>query len=152
MYTFGKENTMSMSISSLSSSTTAQFSRPAESNTPLTDDQKKKLTDILSKYDATSISKDGMKSLMEELKKADIKPGKEVREAMDAAGFKPPEKPNGQALDQAGQSNSQQPQFVLDFLQKAQSGSVSQDDITTLISSLQSQGRQAQGSLVDSWS
>lgn len=143
---------MSMSISSLSSNTALQFSRPAESDTPLTDDQKKKLTDILSKYDASSISKDGMKSLMEELKKADIKPGKEVREAMDAAGFKPPEKPGGQAPDQTGQTNAQPPQFVLDFLQKAQSGSVSQDDITTLISSLQSTGKQAQGSLVDSWS
>jgi uncharacterized protein YidB (DUF937 family) len=132
-----------------------QYSRPADSDTKLTDDQKKELTTILSKYDASSISQDGMKTMMDELKKAGIKPGKDVRDAMDAAGFKPPEKPKDQndgSSSSTSKTDNSTPQFVLDFLDKAQSGNVSQDDITSLVSSLQNSGKSTQGAIVDQWS
>lgn len=139
---------MSFSVSGVSS---AQYTRPVETNVKLTDDQKKQLTEIIGKYDSSSMTKDSMKSMMDEIKSAGISQGKELRETLDTAGFKPPEKPKGEVPDQSGETGTtnSQPQFVLDFLEKAKTGQLTSTDISSLVSSLQSSGRSSQGSLID---
>lgn len=135
-------------VSGISSINSGQYQ--IGSITKLTDDQKQKLDEILAKYDSSSITSDSMKSLMDELRSSNIPPCKETREAMDAAGFKPPEKPQGPPPDDQTQGTQNSlPQYLLDFIQKEESGSVTQDDIDSLIKNLQNSGETTTGSLVD---
>ena len=144
---------MSLSISGASTINAAQYARPAESNVKLTDDQKKKLTDILGNYDSASMTKESTKKMMDEIKAAGITPSKDLRETLDAAGFKPPEKPkNAHPDDGSVSTTNQQPQYVTDFLEKAKTGQVSSTDLASLISNLQNTGQSSQGSLVDAFS
>jgi hypothetical protein len=137
-------------VSSVSSLSSSQYQPQLNSTTKLTDDQKKKLDEILAKYDSSSMTSESTKTLMDELKSSNIPPCKETREAMDTAGFKPPEKPQGPPPDDSTQSTKNAlPQFLLDFIQKEESGSVSQEDINTLIQNLQNSGETTSGSLVD---
>jgi hypothetical protein len=69
---------------------------------------------------------------------------------MDAAGFKPPEKPQGPPPDdQMSGIQEALPQYLLDFIDKEEGGSVSQRDIDSLVKSLQSSGKMTEGVLVD---
>lgn len=122
----------------------------------MTDDQKNTLESILSKYDPNNMTQDSMKSLMEELKKSGIKPSKDSKDIMDAAGFKPPEKSKGGTQSDESTSSTDStsstctlPQYMLDFITKEESGNVTKDDITTLIQNLQSAGKTSSGTLVD---
>jgi hypothetical protein len=53
----------------------------------LTDDQKKQVQTILSKYDPKSLTAQDAQDIFKQLKDAGIKPGKDLRETMKAAGF-----------------------------------------------------------------
>lgn len=137
-------------ISGISSSSGYQFQMPSSQETALTSEQKTKLEEILSKYDASSITQEQTKSLFDELKSSGIRPSKEVRELIDAAGFKPPEKPEGPPPDENGQSvKSDLPDFLMEFLDKQKSGTVTDSDIATLIQELQNNGEVSQGVLID---
>jgi hypothetical protein len=72
---------------------------------------------------------------------------------MDAAGFQPPEKPQGpppeEATSSSTSSTSDVPEYITDFLDKQESGSVTEEDINALIQSLLSAGQTTQGSIVD---
>lgn len=132
------------------SSTGAYQYQQKVTETKLTDEQKKTLEEILAKYDASSMTAEQTKSLFEELKSSDIKPSKEVREIIDAAGFKPPEKPQGPPPpDETSSSTSTIPDYLLSFLQKQESGDVTQTDLNSLIKNLQENGEVSQGVLVD---
>jgi hypothetical protein len=135
-------------VSGISSISSSQYQ--ISSTTKLTDDQKQKLEEILAKYDSSSMTSENTKSLMDELRSANIPPCKETREAMDAAGFKPPEKPQGPPPDDAAQGTKNElPQYLLDFIKKEESGSVTKDDIDALIKDLQNSGQTTSGTLVD---
>jgi Ca2+-binding EF-hand superfamily protein len=116
----------------------------------MTDEQKQKLQDILSKYDPDSTTGDTMKAMMDEIKEAGIKPSKDFKEIMDKAGFKPPEKPSGPPPDdmQADSSNDIKSQ-LLDLLDEQKSGTLTEDDINSFIESLKSSGSSTVGTLIN---
>jgi hypothetical protein len=140
-------------ISSISGTSSYQYGYSVGStDNSLSDDQKSTLQDILSKYDASSMTDDSTKTMMDEIKEAGIKPSKAFGEIMNAAGFKPPEKPSGPPPDEQASgmnSNSKISEELLAFIKKQESGDISQNDIATLIQTLQNSGQSAQGSLVD---
>ena len=53
----------------------------------LTDDQKKTVASILSKYDSKNLTTDEVKSIITDLKKAGINASKGLKDSLDAAGF-----------------------------------------------------------------
>lgn len=135
-------------VSGISGISSTQYYQ--EVNSKLTDDQKSQLEEIISKYDPNNMTQEAAKSMMDEIKNAGITPSKDLRDIMDAAGFKPPEKPQGPPPDvNASETKQQLPQYLQDFIEKEQSGGVTQDDINSLIQSLQSSGQSTQGSIVD---
>lgn len=77
-----------MSISSISSSQTYQ---PTVSNSTksssLSADQKSVIEDVLSQYDASSLSADDAKAIVEAFKEAGIEPSSALQGAMSASGF-----------------------------------------------------------------
>jgi hypothetical protein len=56
-------------------------------STPLTDEQKQKIQDILSNYDSSNVTANDAKSIFEEFRAAGIRPGKGMKETIEAAGF-----------------------------------------------------------------
>lgn len=135
---------MVSSISSSQQTYNAQFT-----DYTLTDDQKQTLEEIIAKYDSENMTGEDTKELFEELKSAGIPPSKDVREALDAAGFKPPEKPNGEPPKPEGAEFSSNAKTLIDILQKAETGEATQDEINTFITQLQSTGSVFSGSLID---
>ena len=120
----------------------------SENNT-LTDDQKNTIEEILSKYDPGSMTQDSMKEMMDELKATGIPPSKETGELLNAAGFKPPEKPQGPPPQSQSVNSQDLPQYLQDFLQKQEAGTLTQADVNTLIQNLQDSGNLSQGYLID---
>jgi hypothetical protein len=137
-------------VSGISSASSIQYQPRVENESKLTDEQKKTLEDILAKYDSSSITQEQTKALFDELKDSGIKPSKEVKEIIDAAGFKPPEKPQGPPPEESTSSTSSSiPDYLLSFLSKQEDSSVTQADVNTLIKNLQENGEVSQGVLVD---
>ena len=136
-------------VGSIGSISTSLYQNQVSSGSQLTDDQKTTLEEILAKYDSESMTQESMKSMMDEIKEADIKPCKETREIMDAAGFQPPEKPQGPPPEEETSSTQEIPQCILDFMEKQETGEVTDSDVNSLIQSLLSSGQTAQGSIVD---
>lgn len=137
-------------ISGVSGASSYQLQTQFSRETRLTDEQKLQLEEILSKYDSSSITSDQTKALFDELKSSGIRPSKEVREIIDAAGFKPPEKPEGPPPPDPDVEETQQlPDYLLEFLEKQNSGELTKADLTSLITELQNNGEVSQGVLVD---
>lgn len=136
-------------INGISGSGSIQYQPLNESTSKLTDEQKETLQEILAKYNPDNITQDSIKAMMDEIKSAGITPSKDLREIMEAAGFKPPEKPQGPPPDETAGSTGNIPQYLLDFIEKQESGEVTQEDIDSLILSLQNSGKTTLGSLVD---
>ena len=61
--------------------------RPEMRGQALTDEQKQTVTDILSNYDAESITEEDAQSIFESFREAGIRPGEGMRETIEAAGF-----------------------------------------------------------------
>lgn len=135
-------------ISGVGSSSSIQHQPQMRQDTALTDDQKTTLNEIISKYDLSNMTKEDMKAMMEEIKVAEIPPGKDMKEIMDAAGFEPPKKPDGEMPPPQKDSN-EIPDFMLDFMEKEQSGELTQEDIVSLLQDLQSRGFDTTGAIVD---
>lgn len=72
-------------IQSSSGVSMAQFTQ--QPTRPLTEEQGTKLTEILSKYDATNVTSGEAQKIVTEIKEAGITPGKGLTEAMSAEGF-----------------------------------------------------------------
>lgn len=136
-------------VQSISGSSSYQFQNQINSERILTGDQKELLEEILAKYDSDNMTSDSMKAMMEEIKATGITPSKDLRETMDAAGFKPPEKPGGPPPEELSDSSKDFPQYLLDFIEKKESGEVTQSDIDTLIESLTKAGELTQGNFLD---
>ncbi len=113
-------------------------------------EEKKQLEEILAKYDPESMAEDETKALFDELKSSGIRPSKEVREILDSAGFKPPEKPQGPPPVEMGTNSEMSiPDFLAEFLEKQEAGTVTDQDLNLLIQQLQNNGAISQGVLVD---
>ena len=60
---------------------------PPPPSEPLTDEQKTQVKDILSNYDAQNLTAADAKSILEQLRESDIKPGEDLKNAIEDAGF-----------------------------------------------------------------
>ncbi len=74
-----------MSINSVGR--TSSISLSTRTSQTLSEEQKTKLTEILSKYDSSNVSKEDAQSIAEELKGAGIGPGRATSDALKSAGF-----------------------------------------------------------------
>jgi hypothetical protein len=154
-------------VSGISSTSSSQYTSSTSSSSTLTDDQKKTLDDILSNYDSSNLTADSTKSLMDSLKSSGIKPSKAVQDYMSSKGFdiKAPQGPppsdslsglsstslssSSSSSSSGTNSTSSLPSYLQDFITKEEAGTVTQDDINSLISSLQNSGQNTTGVLVD---
>jgi hypothetical protein len=138
-------------VSSVSGSSSAQALYQAQSSasSKLTDDQKTSLENILSNYDVESMTDEEKKTMMDEMKSAGIPMTSETKDIMDAAGFTPPEKPQGPPPEEASSSSEEVPEYLKEFMEKQASGEVTQDDIDALVQKLQASGETVSGTLVD---
>lgn len=138
-------------VGSIGSSGTVQSSFQSSSSSKLSDEQKKTLEDILSKYDANSMTDESAKAMMDEIKTAGIGPSREFGQIMNEAGFKPPEKPEGPPPEDSakGTSESEIPSFMVDFMDKQKSGEVTDEDIYSLIQNLLNTNKSTTGSIID---
>lgn len=148
-------------VSNVSGTSSYQYQVGSSETSKLTDEQKKKLQELLSKYDPENMTEETTKSMMDEIKSAGIKPSKEFGQIMNDAGFKPPEKVRGSGTDDAQTSAgstdvadelqsiiSQFSSALLNALNETESTDSSQTDLSTLIEQLKSYGK-SQGALVD---
>ena len=135
-------------ISSVGSSSSIQYQTQVRQETTLTDDQKTTLDEILAKYDSENMTEEDMKAMMDEIKAANIPPSKDLKEIMDAAGFEPPKKPEGE-MPPPPDDLKEIPDFMLDFMEKEQSGELTQEDVEALLEDLQARGFDTTGALVD---
>ncbi|MCJ9428427.1 hypothetical protein [Kordiimonas marina] len=125
----------------------------------LTDDQKKQISDILSNYDPSKLTKDDAKAIVSQLQDAGIQPGKGFAEAFKAAGFdakavgekaglKPPKGgpggPGGPGgLGGAGQGgglNAKGLQTLKDVLSNYDLSNLSADDEKSIVEALKGAG------------
>jgi 3-methyladenine DNA glycosylase Tag len=68
-----------------------QASHASPQDAALTDEQKKKVQSILSQYDPKSLTAADAQSIFKQLQQAGIRPGKELRDGIEAAGFNMPQ-------------------------------------------------------------
>jgi|WetSurMetagenome_2_1015567.scaffolds.fasta_scaffold688744_1 hypothetical protein len=137
-------------VSSISSSSTqALFQAQTSTSSKLTDDQKSALEEILAKYDVEEMTDDEKKSMMDEMKSTGIPMTSDTKEIMDAAGFTPPEKPQGPPPEESTSTEEEIPEYLKDFIEKQQAGEVTQEDIDTLVEKLQASGETVPGALID---
>ena len=114
----------------------------------LTDDQKTQLAEILSKYDADNMTAADVQSMHDDIRNAGIRPGEELKTILEDAGFQvgPPQ---GSPAPLQGANRPEPPQFVLDFVDKALSGAVTEDDAAAFLEMLQSQNQNPTGLVID---
>lgn len=145
-------------VNGISGSNVIQNNYQSTVNNKLTDDQKSTLSDILAKYDPENMTDEETIAMMDEIKAAGITPSKEFGEIMNAAGFKPPEKPQGppplEGTDSTTSTSSstvtaEVPEYMASFLEKQQSGTATEDDILSLIQNLLNTNKSTTGSIID---
>lgn len=138
-------------MSSISSIGSSQYRPQMEQSAKMTDDEKKKLQDIISKYDASSITQDEQKTMMDEIKSAGIKPSKELGETLNEAGFKRPEKPKDAPDSQQSSSSVSQDELknLLDLLSNKGTTDVDQSEIDSFIQNLKNLTDSNEGTLID---
>jgi hypothetical protein len=130
---------------------TSGFQFPINSAS-LTEDQKSQIDSILSKYDPKNMTDEDKQALKSELKSLGIGPGKELFEILKSSGFGPDElrgKGNEGLPPLPANDSREIPQYLLDFIEKQKSGSVTQDDIDALIQNLQNSNQNVTGWFVD---
>jgi hypothetical protein len=143
-------------IDQISSATSASGLSSLFESTSLTDEQKTKIEEILSNYDADTITADDAKAIFEAFKEAGITPGKGMKEAIDAAGFDseelrslagfdqaPPPPPPSSEIQSTGTStnlNSSALQSLQTILNDYNLTELSQDDQNELLTRLQEAG------------
>jgi len=142
-------------IESISTSSMSGFSIKPQwgGDYKLSDEQKTQLEEILSQYDSTNMTEEDKRSMMEEIKAAGIRPGEDLKNVMASAGFELPKPPAGSPPPmQTGATTDtqyQQPQFLLDFLEKLNAGDVTETDIQSFIETLKTQSEELKGFFVN---
>jgi len=121
-------------------------------NVQLTDDQKAQLSEILAKYDPSSMTEDDKKALMEELKSSGIPPAKEVMTMMEDAGFEIGPPPEGPPPSDGRMGPPPKPEFIEEAITKYENGELTEEDIEKLMAKLKDMGEPTQGILFDTTS
>ena len=112
----------------------------------LTSDQKETLTNILSNYDASSMTEDDEKSLFDSMISAGIPMSDETASIMEAEGFSAPEKPQGppptppsQGANQSSEAssiNDETKDTLLSLIDQYLSGEIDEDGLKEAANSL----------------
>lgn len=127
----------------------------------LTDEQKQKISDILSQYDPENVSEDDAKAIFQAFKDAGITPAKGMKEAIEAAGFDA-EDLRTKGMPDKGQMPPPPPpssgtsgvnvsalQSLQDILSEYDLTSMTEDQQSQLLSQLQEQGLMNPGYIID---
>jgi len=109
----------------------------------LTDDQKTQLSEILSKYDAGNMTEKDIRAMRDDIKNADIRPGEELKTILEDSGFQVGPPP------MQSTHRPEPPQFVLDFVDKALTGNITEDDVTSFLTQVQEISSNATGIVID---
>lgn len=121
--------------------------------TPLTDEQKTKIQDILSNYDPNSITETTAKEIFQKFSDAGIQPGRGMKEAIEAAGFDAENlrelgmpadfemkggRPGG--MHKAPSITEEQAATVTDILSDYDAANLSSTDISSILSAFRDAG------------
>jgi len=152
-------------VSSISGIGSSSSMYPMMNETSLTDEQQSTLNEILSQYDPENLTDEDAKSMMDAIRDAGIRPSREVGQTLEAAGFdmeqlKPPAPPEGSGMGGPGgpppsgaegssETEDETSQLISQLLEQIQNGDVSEDDLSSLLLALQSEGLTSTGLFVD---
>ena len=136
-------------INGISSASQTQGTKPPPPP-PMTDDQETAVSDILSKYDSSSISSTEFESMMEEIKDAGIVPSKDLRSMLDEAGFEPPQGSEG-PQGAKGSEQVEPPDFMFELMNKLQTGEVSEEEVQLFMQNLQNSSDSESGAIMDKY-
>jgi hypothetical protein len=129
----------------------------------LTDEQKAKVKDILSKYDPNNLTDADTKSIMDAFKQAGIQPSKDLQDAIKADGFgstklskmlkphghKPPEGSANSSSSSSNSINTSALQSLQDILSQYDLNNMTSDQQTDLLSKLSDSGLLTSGNTID---
>ena len=142
-------------IESISASSMTGFSQRPQwgGDYKINEQQKTQLDEILARYDPENMTEEDMRSMLEEIRAAGIRPGEDLKNSLESAGFELPRPPAGgpppMPPGDASGVQSQQPQFLLDFIEKLKEGNVTESDIQTFLETLKNQGEELKGFFVN---
>ncbi|MBK7105755.1 MAG: hypothetical protein IPH62_10765 [Ignavibacteriae bacterium] len=138
-------------ISSVSNSNSAQFYPQMKVNNSLTDEQKSTLKEIISNYDSSNMTENNWKSMMEEIKSSEIGPGEDMKVIMEEAGFEKPKgmKPPDGFGNRPPVEDKETIDLIKEYMEKKESGEISQDEFDTFLQSLFSSKDTTNGLLID---
>lgn len=138
---------------------------PPPPSRPLTEEQKSLVESTLAEYDAESLTTEDAKEILNTFREAGIRPGKELREAIEAAGFdeqalfelgrpegaqQGPHGPRGGGRGmQAGSLDVSALQSLQDILSQYDLSSLSTDQESELLNQLNSAGLVRSGYIID---
>ncbi len=142
-----------MPIDSLNATmSSAMMPPPMRGARPLTDDQRSQLQDILANYDPENMTAEDTRTMRDEIRATGIRPGRELKSALEEAGFEvgpPPDGPPGQMAGPMGLNRPEPPQFILDFIDKSESGDITADEVTEFLEAIQARNQETTGLLID---
>ncbi len=139
------------------------FPQPPASR-PLTEEQKSLVESTLAEYDAESLTTEDAREILTTFREAGIRPGKELREAIEAAGFdeqellelgrpagapQGPRGPRGGQAMQAGGLDVSALQSLQDILSQYDLSSLSTDQESELLNQLNNSGLVRSGYIID---
>lgn len=141
-------------IDTRATSQMGMMQQPRE-NYKMSDEEKTQVKSLLEQYDTENLTEEDTKSLFEEIKALGVKPGEDLKTMMDEAGVKPPKPPHGGGKPPKGgeakevSTKDNMPSYLSEFISKAQSGDISDDELNTILSTLQQNGYGASGNIFD---
>lgn len=128
---------------------------------PLTETQKSSVQDILSKYDSANVTREDAQSIFQSFKDAGIRPSRELRDMITAAGFdaealrdmaRPDKNAQGSAASARNSKNNvdlSALKSLQELLGKFDLGNMTSDNSQTLVTKLQELGFLNPGSVID---
>ncbi len=122
-------------------------------NYEMTDEDKETFADIIEKYDSANMTKEDTESLRSELKDAGIKPGEDLKNMMQEAGFDMPGPPPGKGTPPQGAGmmaqNSETSETLNNFIEKFKSGTADEEDLDSLLSWINQNNLSYNGNIID---
>jgi hypothetical protein len=124
--------------------------KPPWEDNELTEEQKSTVEEILANYDPENMTEEDYKTMFDELREAEIKPSKGLRETIEAAGFEMPEPPDGKRPPMGmEEGQNQPPQYIMEFMEEVQAGNVTEEDTQTFLAMLKTKGDDTTGLMVN---
>ena len=130
-------------------SVNGQNPQPHLQREPLSDELKAQAQEIISKYDAQNMSEDDKTSMREELHEAGIGRSRELKTILQDEGFEVKGPPKKHARPAPSSETAQPNQDIADFLEKYESGNLTDQDIDSLVELLRKSGLTSSGVVVD---